>query len=588
MSRGEKRVWVAVALAYLGVSLALYQHLLPDFATTMVGFGNGDPNQAAWFLAHTAHAIATLSNPFVSHLINVPDGANMLANTSTIAVGALFAPITLHFGPIVSLNLVFILGFTATAWSYAFVARRWGLSLGAAIFVGTVIGFAPVRLIHGQGQPFLIFALGAPWLLDAVWQLVEGKRSRWSGITHATFWVVWSALVSLERLFIMAIPIAIYVVIRLRTLRRTPLFRERSRSLLLWCGATAVLLAVPLYEFRFGPQALSGPPHDWLMGYSTRLHDFIAPGPWLWWQPFAGARHPTGFLSGDFVNASYVGVLFFAVFIAAAWSQRGRREVCCMTWAAAVAMLLSLGPEVAWTKGGLSIPGPYAVLQYLPGFSSAHPLNFQIISSIAMTLVIGFAADDLWRRRPPLRPVAVGIGLLLAVAYIPHQAFATTNVTLKKWFDSPEGRGVVPNGSVVLTYPYPQNIVNVPMLDQAVAGMRYRLVGGQVTVPGADGSGQSVQPREPRAVFDLFARGYLSPDLLSLYNVRVGPVLPRGSEMTLALRTFVRVNHVHTIVLEYSGHDPNLVVARLNDAFGIGHIRMSDNVIWWNVSRFDV
>ena len=105
MSRGEKRVWVAVALAYLGVSLALYQHLLPDFATTMVGFGNGDPNQAAWFLAHTAHAIATLSNPFVSHLINVPDGANMLANTSTIAVGALFAPITLHFGPIVSLNL---------------------------------------------------------------------------------------------------------------------------------------------------------------------------------------------------------------------------------------------------------------------------------------------------------------------------------------------------------------------------------------------------------------------------------------------------------------------------------------------------
>jgi hypothetical protein len=586
MSRGEKKVWVVAALAFLAISLVLYQDLLPHFATTMVGFGNGDPNQAAWFLAHTAHAIATLSNPFVSSVINVPDGANMLANTSTIAVGALFAPVTLHFGPIVALNLVFILGIAVTAWSYAYVARRWGLSLGAALLVGTLIGFAPIRLIHGQGQPFLVFAIGTPWLLDAVWQLVEGKRARWNGIAHATAWVVWSALVSLERLFILAIPIAIYVLIRLRSLRGTAVCIERIRSLTLWLGATALLLALPLYEFRFGKQALSGPPHDWLMGYSTRIRDFVSPGPWLWWQPFAEAEHPTGFLSGDFVNASYVGVAFFLVFAVAAWSQRGRREVCCMTWASVGALLLSLGPTVAWTKGGTSIPGPYALLQYLPGFSSAHPLNFQIISSISMAMVIGFALDDVWRRRPSLRRVVVAVGLLLVVAYVPQQGFATTHVTLKKWFDSPEGRGVIPNGSVVLTYPYPQNIINTPMLDQAVAGMRYRIIGGQVTVPGPDGSGQSVQPREPRAVFDLFARGYLSPDLLSLYNVSVGPVVPRGDEMTRALRTFVTEYHVHTIVLEYSGSDPNMVVARLNDAFGVGHVRMSDNLIWWNVSRF--
>ena len=586
MSRGEKKVWVLAALVCLGISLILYQHLLPHLATTMVGFGNGDPNQAAWFLAHTAHAIATLSNPFVSHLINVPDGANMLANTSTIAVGALFAPVTLHFGPIVALNLVFILGIAATTWSYAFVARRWGLSLGAALFVGTLIGFAPVRLIHGQGQPFLIFALGTPWLLDAVWQLMEGKRSRWNGVVHAAAWTLWSALVSLERLFILAIPIAIYVVIRLRSMWRTPVFVERLRAVTLWAVVTVALLAYPLYEFRFGTQALSGPPHDWLMSYSTRLRDTINPGSWAWWQPVTEATYHPGFLSGAFGNASYIGLPLIASFFVAAWSQRRRREICCLTWVSVAAILLSFGPNISWTKGGASIPGPYALLQYLPGFSSAHPLNFQIISSIAMSLVIGFAMDDLWRRRSAYRWVVVFAGILLVAAYVPNQAFATSSVTPKGWFDSPEGRGVIPNRSVVLTYPYPQNIINTPMLDQAVAGMRYRLIGGQVTVPGPDGSGQSVQPREPRAVFNLFAHGYLSPELLSLYNVPVGPVLPRGPEMTRALLTFVSIHHVHTIVLEYSGWNPNMVVARLNDAFGPGQVRMRDNLIWWNVSRF--
>ena len=173
MSRSEKTVWVVSALVSFAFSLLMYRQLFPHFASTMVGFGNGDPNQAAWFLANTAHAIKTQSNPFVSQLINYPHGANMMANTSTIAVGALFAPITLAFGPIVSLNLVFVIGIAATAWSYAFVARRFGLSLPIALLVGVLIGLAPIRFIHGQGQPFLVFAIGTPWMLYALWKLVE-------------------------------------------------------------------------------------------------------------------------------------------------------------------------------------------------------------------------------------------------------------------------------------------------------------------------------------------------------------------------------------------------------------------------------
>jgi len=121
------------------------------------------------------------------------------------------------------------------------------------------------------------------------------------------------------------------------------------------------------------------------------------------------------------------------------------------------------------------------------------------------------------------------------------------------------------------------------MLDQAVAGMRYKLIGGQATVPDSRGHGQSVQPLQPRGLFDLFARGYLSEDLFSIYNVSVGPMPPRGPHTSEMLRNFVRRNDVDVIVMEYSGADPIAVAQRLNDAFGKGHVRPKDYLIWWKV-----
>ena len=583
MSRREKTVWVAFALACLAYALVLYRELFPHFASTMVGFGNGDPNQAAWFLANTAHAIKTLSNPFVSHLINYPYSANMMANTSTIAVGALFAPVTLAWGPIVALNIVFITGIAATTWSYAFVARRFGMTLPVALLVGVLIGFAPIRMIHGQGQPFLIFAVGTPWMLYSIWKLVEGHATGPAAMMQSVFWVVWSALVSLERLFIIGVPIAVYIAIRTWQARHSENFHERLKVLSRFALLCAVFLSWPLYEFQFGEQSLHGPPHDWLMGYSSHLRDFVAAGPWMLWNGLGPSDHNTGFLSGNFIDASYIGFPVLAAFLWGAWRLRNRFAIRCLTLAAVGGLILSCGLEIAWTDRGWSFPGAYAVLQHLPGFSSAHPLNFQIVSSIAMAFVIGFAIDDCLKSRPRRQvPLAI-VSVILVLSIAPNQVFSTTKVELKSWYGSAEGKAVVPNGSVVLTYPYSQNIINGPMLDQAVAGMRFRLIGGQVTVPNPHGRGQSVRPLAPRGVFDIFAHGYLGQDLLSLYNVPVGPMPERGVSTTAMLRAFVRTHDVDVIVMEFSGADPLAVVQRLNDAFGKGNVRRESNLIWWKV-----
>lgn len=583
MSRNEKKVWTVSALIFLAYAMLLYRHLFPHFASTMVGFGNGDPNQAAWFLANTAHSIKTLSNPFVSHLINYPDSANMMANTSTIAVGALFAPVTLAWGPIVALNLVFILGIAGTTWSFAFVARRFRMTLPVALLVGVLIGFAPIRMIHGQGQPFLVFAIGTPWLLYSIWKLVEGHQRSVGAILQAAFWVTWSALVSLERLFVIGVPILVYVAIRLWQLRTSDDFRDRLFVLARLAALCTVALSWPLYEFQFGEQSLHGPPHDWLMGYSSHLRDFVAAGPWMLWHGLGPTGHSTGFLSGNFVDASYIGIPLLVAFIWGAWRLRRSFAVRSLTLVTVSGLILSCGLQISWTSRGWSIPGIYSLLQYVPGFSSAHPLNFQIVSSVAMTFVIGFAVDDCLKTRPRrVVPLAV-LSILLVLSIAPNQTFATSTVQLKSWYGSAEGKRVVPNGAVVVTYPYSQNIINTPMLDQAVAGMRYRLIGGQVTVPGTNGRGKSAQPREPRGLFDLFAQGYLGHDLISLYNVPVGPMPARTTSTSLMLREFVRINHVDVIVMEFSGADPIAVVQRLNSAFGEGHVRPKSNLIWWQV-----
>jgi hypothetical protein len=301
------------------------------------------------------------------------------------------------------------------------------------------------------------------------------------------------------------------------------------------------------------------------------------------WQGLGPTDNSPGFLSGNFIDASYIGIPVLLAFFWGAWRLRASFAARCLSVAGLAGLVLACGVAIQWRKDGWSIPGVYALLQHLPGFSSAHPLNFQIVSSIAMVFVIGLAFDDYLKSSTSRKwPIAVS-AILLVLSIAPNQTFATTKVAVKSWYTSAEGIVVIPRGSVVLTYPYPQNIVNSPMLDQAVAGMRYRLIGGQATVPDANGRGQSVQPLRPRVLFNIFAHAYLGEKLLDLYNVPVGPMPPRGDATSAELREFVRKHDVDVIVMEFSGADPLAAVQRLNDAFGPGHQRIESGVIWWKM-----
>src|SRR5512132_3022598 len=74
--------------------------------SSTLGAGTGDAGLFLWFLRWTPEALAGGQAPWVSDLLNVPDGVNALWNTSLILPGMLLGPVTLLLGPVRTLNLL--------------------------------------------------------------------------------------------------------------------------------------------------------------------------------------------------------------------------------------------------------------------------------------------------------------------------------------------------------------------------------------------------------------------------------------------------------------------------------------------------
>lgn len=101
---------ILAALGYLVCSVSLFHGVLGGLSSRGPYAASGDLAQMAWFLSWVPHALLTGHNPLITHAINVPTGVNLMWNTSMPLAGLVMAPITLALGPLVSLNLLLILG----------------------------------------------------------------------------------------------------------------------------------------------------------------------------------------------------------------------------------------------------------------------------------------------------------------------------------------------------------------------------------------------------------------------------------------------------------------------------------------------
>ncbi len=216
-------------------------------------------------------------------------------------------------------------------------------------------------------------------------------------------------------------------------------------------------------------------------------------------------------------NSLLVALLLFAVFL------RQRRAILFAGAMAVIAFVLSLGPRL-WVDGHETpLPLPFVVFEHLPVLKSLDPARFALYTALFAAAMFAIGLDELWRRmRRSGRPAwmslrwrsvarAGALAVLSAAVVIPlapRDAQPTSQTKVPSFFTS-AAVDAIPPGSVVLAYPYPDLRFFEPshdiMLDQAVAAMRFKLIGGYGWSPSPAGPATlSPSVLEPESVENTF------------------------------------------------------------------------------------
>lgn len=168
------RADLLAALLFAVLAGWLTHGLWPDPAGRILALNPEDQTLYEWFLAVDARALLG-DFDLLTNRLNAPDGVNLMANTTVIALGVVFAPVTLLLGAPVTFALLAgaNLAGTALAWYLLFHrtlrARRLAAALG-----GGLCGFGPGMVSQTNSH----LHMTAQWLVPMiVWLVVRLLRA---------------------------------------------------------------------------------------------------------------------------------------------------------------------------------------------------------------------------------------------------------------------------------------------------------------------------------------------------------------------------------------------------------------------------
>lgn len=451
---------VGAALLFALFALWITAGLWPDPGARVMAANPEDQTLYEWFLSYDTRLFLG-DFGLVSDRLNAPDGVNLMANTTVIALGAMFAPITLIFGVPATFATIALtnLAGTALAW-YLLFARVLRAHRLAALIGGAFCGFAPG--IVSQNNSHL--HMTAQWLVPVmVWCVVRMLRAA-DRDTADNRRVITSALllaglvtaqvfIGEEVLFLTALTLLLmtlaYAAARPSLARRAaPRFLG---GMLLAVVVAGTALAYPLWMQFSGPQSVSNgifsPDY-----FSADLASWTAISP----MSLAGSDEAARLTTGPAEYNTFLGwPLVVAAACCAIWMWR-RPVVIATVFAGLFMAGLSLGPKIVIDGVRTDISGPYALLHGLPVIDGALPMRFALplIPLIATILVLALdrALVDVERTVRVAVPVAV-VAALLPIA--PSQIPTIARQPVPEYFSAGHWKDCVPSGGVLVPVPLP-------------------------------------------------------------------------------------------------------------------------------------
>ncbi|WP_163507052.1 hypothetical protein [Fodinicola acaciae] len=560
---------VAYVLAGFYVTARLWVHL-PD---RTLGSNPSDQSLFEWMLAHGAYFVAHGGNPLFSDRLNVPDGVNLMANTSVLGVSVPLAPVTWLFGPHVTFAVLLVLGFAgaATGW-YFLLSRRLVRSRSAAFLGAAFCAFAPGMISQSNAHLHMSVSFLVPlivWRTLALTDADSVRRSVRSGVVLGLL-IAWEAFIGEETLLLTALGVGSFTVL-IAILR--PDLRRRWKPFVTGLGVAGVLavalLAYPLWFQFFGPQAYHGLRPD-IQEYGADLGAFPAFARESLAGTAAGVR---GLASGPTEENAFFGWPLLILFVAlVAWLRRNR-TVIALAVVAVVAALCALGPWVLW-HGRAILPGPWMLMRHVPLFDSIVPTRFALVVVPAIGIVLAIAWDR-WRSTAALAPRSVtqwAIPIFIVAALVP---VAPTPLPTAARHPAPE---LIASGQLAKLVPadrsaliLPPSRSGIPDAQQwaAAAGLSFRITHGYFLGPSGDPAkrwGIFTSPPRPTSTL-----------INSVYSTGVVP--PITPAMRTQAVTDLRFWRAAVIVLPKANHEDALKQAT-TELVGFSPKRVGDTWLW--------
>ena len=500
---GRGRALALAAAAYLAAAVVVWWNVWSSHPTATTTCGCGDSALFLWFFAWPAHALAHGLDPLFSVAMSHPGGVNLLDNTSVLALGIVLAPVTWAFGPVASMNVALTLAPALSALAMFVLLRRWVRWAPAAFAGGLLYGFSPLVLVSLTDAHLMVgWAVVPPLVVACVDELLFRRRRGpvAVGLVLGLLLVV-QFFVGTEVLLLLgiaAVPAAL--LLGGYALAHLDAVRAHARHAVVGLGTAAatagVLLAWPTWFALDGPVHVSGRvwPSLYLGFEGTTAKAYLwptpaSPGYTLFSYRVGGYQGPT--LSGQYVG---IGLALVAVVGLLVW--RRDRRLWFFGAMTVVSVVLSLGASrTVWL--------PWQVLAGQPVLQNIIPSRFLVVTYLSLAVILGVVVDrtrDAVLARPDAngahgahgahdssdRPrwvagaaglAVAAVGLVpIAVYLAPTVPMVTQPVRSPSWFTTVAPR--LPDGTVLLAFPVPYQVIESAMAWQATAAFPYAMVGG--------------------------------------------------------------------------------------------------------------
>lgn len=450
----RRRADLWALLSYGLLAVLVLSRLWRDPSGRVLAGNDDDHGFFMFVMAHGERVLFHGDNPLFSDRMNVPDGINMMANTTVLALSVPFAPVTHWLGAGVTVVLLLTLGLAGTAAAWYWVLSRHLVQSRVAAWIGGLwCGFCPAMVSHANGHVNFVSLFVVPFIVWQVLRLREPGRAVRGGVILALLIVV-QVFLNEEILLFTALALGVFVIAY--ALMVPARAKREARPLLAGLGVAApislALLAYPLYFQFTGPGSYSGQPFlpDKFATDLASLAGFAR-------QSLAGtdelARRMSVSSTEDNTFFGPVGLVMIVAAVVVLWRSAAARAAAISAF---VLLVVSMGPSLKVFGSDTGVPLPFGLVSHVPIIDLVSVTRFAMVPATIAGVLLALATDRMRGFTPRGRRLWA-VGLVLALVPMAPKPLPVFDADpMPSFIAQGTWRQYVTEGRTLVTVPLPE------------------------------------------------------------------------------------------------------------------------------------